>query len=53
MIEYATVTSGSVMGSLTESLDKLIQWFGGIPTYWIVGSVVLFFLLVYFLAKKV
>lgn len=53
MIEYATIASGSVMGYLTNSLDKLTQWFGGLPTYWIVGGVVLFFLLLHFFAKKV
>ena len=53
MIEYATITSGSVMGHLTDNLYKLTQWFGGLPTYWIVGSVVLFFLLLHFLVKKV
>jgi hypothetical protein len=53
MIEYATITSGSVMGYLAGSLDKMTQWFGGLPTYWIVGSVVLFFLLLHFFAKKV
>ena len=53
MIEYATITSGSVMGYFTDSLDTLTQWLGGIPNYWIVGSVVLFFLLLRFFAKKV
>ena len=53
MIEYANLTSGSFLVYLTDSLGKLTQWLGGLPTYWIVVGVVLFFLLLHFFAKKV
>ena len=53
MLEYAAITSGPVLGSLTDNFSKLTQWFGDLPAYWIVISVVLFFLLLYLFAKKV
>lgn len=52
MIEYAFLISGSGVGHLKESLYELTQWFGGIPTYWIGGGVVLFFLLLHIFTKK-
>lgn len=51
MIEYATLAGGSVFGPLKDSLYDLTQWFSGISTYWIVGGVVLFFLLLHFFMK--
>lgn len=53
MIGYATLFDGSMKGFFTDSLYKLTQWFSGIPTYWIVGGVLLFFLILRFFAKKV
>jgi hypothetical protein len=53
MIGYVTITNGSIMGDLTDNLYKLIQWFSDLPAYWIVGGVILFFLLVKIFVKMV
>ena len=45
MIEYAILASGSAVGLLNDSLYDFNRWFADIPPYWIVGGVVLFFLL--------
>jgi len=53
MIGYATITDGSFMGDLTDNLYKLFQWYSDLPVYWIVGSIILFFLLLNLLVKKI
>ena len=53
MIEYAAVTNGSFFVDIFDALNQLMQWYIDLPTYWIVASVVLFFLLLKIFVKHV
>lgn len=53
MIGYATVTNGSFLGDISDALNNFMQWYSDLPAYWIVTSVVLFFLLLKIFVKHV
>lgn len=53
MIEYATIISRSAVGLLEDKLYALTHWLGGVPAYWIVGGVVLFFVFLHLFVKKI
>lgn len=53
MIGYAAVTNGSFLGDISDALYQLMHWFSDLPAYWIVTSVILFFLLLKVFVKYV
>ena len=40
------------MSALASNMQAMEQWFSNTPTYWLVGGLALFTVLMYFITKK-